>query len=234
MELPKNEGGNFELVPQGTFVARCYRFIDLGSHEQSYQGESKGLKRLVMVGFELPTETMEDGRPFSIHKRWTWSTHEKANMRKDLESWRGAKFEDSDFGPGGFDVRNLLGVPCTLSIIHNVKESETFANISAIGKAMKGITCPPQMNSSVYLSLEPHEFDREVFQNLSEKLQKFIGESPEYRSIFAPKQQTNGYGSQKATTRSFQAPLDHDQPIETAGPRDFAPVDEMADEEILF
>lgn len=233
MELPKNEGGNFETVPQGTFIGRCYRFIDLGSHEQTYQGESKGLKRLVMVGFELPTETMEDGRPFSIHKRWTWSTHEKANMRKDLESWRGARFNDGDFGPGGFDVRNLLGVPATLTIVQSEKDGSIYSNIASIGKAMKGVSIPPQINKSVYLALAPQEFDREVFQSLSEKLQKFIGESPEYQAIFNPK--PNGYGTQKSTTRSHQAPLDHDQPIETAGQRDFAPVDaDLADDEIPF
>lgn len=182
MELPKPSGGNFEITPAGTFPARCYRFIDLGSHDQTFQGVSK-LKRLVMVGFELPTETMEDGRPFSIHKRWTWSTHEKANMRKDLESWRGAKFNDTDFGPGGFDVKNLLGVPATVSIVHSEKEGSTYANITAISKAMKGIKLPDQINPSVYLSLDHHEFDRDVFSGLSEGLQKFIGESPEYQTL---------------------------------------------------
>jgi hypothetical protein len=194
MELPKNEGGNFEQTPAGTFMARCYRFIDLGSHEQTHQGESKGLKRLVMIGFELPTELMEDGRPFTIHRRYTWSTHEKANMRQDLESWRGAKFNDSDFGPGGFDVRNLLGVPATLTIVHSEKEGKNYSNISSIGKAMKGIPMPPAVNAPVYISLQADRFDRELFDGLSEKLKAFIGDSPEYRAIFAPK--ANGYADQ--------------------------------------
>lgn len=187
MELPKNEGGNFEQTPAGTFMARCYRFIDLGSHEQTYQGESKGLKRLVMIGFELAGELMEDGRPFTIHKRYTWSTHEKANMRKDLESWRGAKFNDSDFGPGGFDVRNLLGVPATLTIVHSENDGKNYSNITGIGKAMKGVQMPEQINPSVYLSLQSDRFDRELFEGLSDKLKAFIAESPEYQKIFAPK-----------------------------------------------
>lgn len=223
MHLPKNEGGNFELVPAGTFMARCYRFIDLGSHEQTFNGESKGLKRLVMIGFELPTEMMADDRPFSIHKRYTWSTHEKATMRKDLESWRGAKFNDSDFGPGGFDVRNLLGVPCTLTIVHNEKGNETFANIASIGKAMKGVTVPNAINKPAYLSLEHTEFDREVFNGLSEKLQKFIAESPEYQSLVGgPKSST--YAQQKGNGHYDQSPLD------VAGQRDFAPSDTFDDE----
>lgn len=193
MYLPKNEGGNFELTPDGTFVARCYRFIDLGSHDQSYQGESKGLKRLIMIGFELPTELMADGRPFSIHKRYTWSMHEKATLRKDLEAWRGAKFNDNDFGPGGFDVRNLLGKTSTISIVHSVNGENTYANIASIGKAMKGVEVPDAINAPVYFSLEA--FDAQVFDTLSDKLKDFIRETPEYRS--ATTQRKNGYAEQR-------------------------------------
>lgn len=190
MYLPKNEGGNFELTPDGTFVSRCYRFIDLGSHDQSFNGESKGLKRLIMIGFELPTELMSDGRPFSIHKRYTWSMHEKATLRKDLEAWRGAKFTDGDFGPGGFDVRNLLGKPCTLSIVHSQSGENTYANISSIGKAMKGVEIPDAINAPVYFSLEKPFFDAEVFDGLSEKLKEFIRQTPEYLSATRPSNNT--------------------------------------------
>jgi hypothetical protein len=202
MFLPKNEGGNFELVPAGTFIGRCYRFIDLGSHEQKFQGESKGLKRLVMIGFELPTETMEDGRPFSIHKRYTWSMHEKSAMRRDLESWRGQKFVDADFGPGGFDVRNLLGKTCTLSIVHSEGES-TYANIASIGKAMKGIEVPAQINPSVYFSLEPQFFDPSVMDSLSDKLKETIRQTPEYVAL--QRRGTKSYAEQKQTHESDPA-----------------------------
>jgi len=219
MHLPKNEGGNFEQTPAGTFVARCYRFIDLGSHEQTYQGESKGLKRLVMIGFELPTELMSEGewagKPFSIRKRYTWSTHEKANMRKDLESWRGAKFNDNDFGPDGFDVRNLLGVPATLTIVHSENDGKNYSNIASIGKAMKGLTIPDQINASVYLSLESDSFDREVFEGLSDKLKAFIGESPEYARLIGGKPKSNGYADQSGGTqrRETERELDDEIPF---------------------
>lgn len=225
--LPKAEGGNFETTPAGTFVARCYRFIDLGSHDQTFQGENKGLKRLVMVGFELPTELMTTGeyagKPFTIHKRYTWSTHEKANMRKDLESWRGKKFNDSDFGPGGFDVRNLLGVPCTLSIAHSDKDGSTYANITGIGPPMRGIALPEQINPQVFLSLEPQLFDREIYNGLSEKLQKFIADTPEYKTLVTGRTPT--YAEQRGVS-GVNAPL------EPAGPREFAPIEE--DEEVPF
>jgi hypothetical protein len=210
MHLPKSEGGNFELTPAGTFPGRCYRFIDLGSHDQEFQGESKGLKRLVMVGFELPTELMADGRPFSIHKRYTWSTHEKANMRKDLEAWRGAKFTEADFGPGGFDVRNLLGVPCTLTIVHSERDNNTYANLAGIGKAMKGMHTPDPVNAPVYFTLDPDGFDQAVFDTLSDKLKDFIRATPEYRRL------TNGneYGKQKGAEERDPA---RDEKLEKGG-----------------
>lgn len=231
MELPKNEGGHFELCPAGTFAARCYRFLDLGSHEQTFQGESKGLKRLVMIGFELPTELMTEGdysgKPFTIHKRYTWSTHEKATLRKDLESWRGKKFSDSEFGPGGFDVRNLLGKTCTLTITHSENGERQYANITAIGSPMKGMLIPEQVNVSVYLSLEPHRFDGNVFDGLSDKLKEFIRETPEYRRLTSG----NSYDKARNGAAYNQAPLDYDKPIEAAPPREFAPLD---DAEIPF
>lgn len=180
MFLPKSEGGNFEMTPAGTFIGRCYRFIDLGSHEQKYQGESKGMRRLIMIGFELPTETMADDRPFTIHKRYTWSMHEKSGLRRDLEAWRGMKFTDADFGQGGFDTRNLLGKACTLAIVHSENGENTYANITSIGKAMKGVPVPEPINPPVYISLEPELFDETAFNSLSDKLKDFIKASPEY------------------------------------------------------
>lgn len=235
--LPKAEGGNFETTPAGTFIARCYRFLDLGSHEQMFQGESKGLKRLVMIGFELPTELMTTGeyagKPFTIHKRYTWSTHEKATMRKDLEAWRGKKFNDHEFGPGGFDVRNLLGVPCTLSIAHSEKDGSVYANITGIGPAMKGVKLPEAINPTVFLDLEPEAFDRDVFAGLSEKLQKFIAESPEYHKLFGAAPKANGYaGAKGAQPRYNQAPLDDDD--DDGGHRPFAPIDADLNDTISF
>ena len=213
--LPKPEGGHFELTPAGTFIARCYRFLDLGSHDQTYQGESKGLKRLVMIGFELPTELMTEGeyagKPFTIHKRYTWSMHEKATLRKDLESWRGRKFNDADFGPGGFDVRNLLGKVCTLTITHSASENgdRQYANITAIGAAMKGINIPEQINASVYLSLEPDRFDGHAFDGLSDKLKDFIRQTPEYRDLTGQKRPS--YAEQTGRGYDEQNPPPHSQ-----------------------
>lgn len=191
MYLPQpSEGGSFTPPPAGTHPAICYRFIDLGTQKNDYQGQAK-LQRKVLLSWEIadPEVVMDDGQPFTISSRYTWSMHEKSTLRKTLESWRGQPFVDSDFGQTGFNVKKLLGVGCLLSILHADKDGKTFANISAIMKVPKGMAIPALVNKQVYLSLEPAEFDRDVFLTLGDKLQEQIKASPEYQALVKPQQQ---------------------------------------------
>lgn len=181
MKLPKpNE---FELAPAGTHVATCVQFVDLGSHENTYQGQSKGMRREVRIAWELPEESMRDGRPFLISKRYTWSMGEKSSLRKHLESWRGRKFDENDFG--NFDIRNILGKPCLLSIKHDERNGNTYAHIDSVSPLMKNMTPPAQIGAQLYFSLD--EFSQTTFDGLSEKTREYIAQSPEYRAIASGK-----------------------------------------------
>lgn len=183
--LPKpTGGGDFAPPPAGSLPAICYRFLDLGTQEKSFKGESKSLHQ-IMLSFEIKDEdaVMEDGRPMTIHARYTWSMHEKATLRQVLESWRGKKFQDSDFGEGGFDVRKLLGVPCLLTVVHTEKDGKVYANIKAISKLPKGLTVGTLHNPKQFLWLSREEFDPDVFNALSEGLQNTIRKAPEYHDL---------------------------------------------------
>ena len=62
---------DFKDPPEGTHPARCYRVIDLGTQEVDFQGQIKH-QRKVLVSWELQCEErMDDGRPFSIGKKYT-------------------------------------------------------------------------------------------------------------------------------------------------------------------
>jgi hypothetical protein len=188
MHLPKpSEGGDFTPTPEGTHPATCYRFIDLGTQAGEYMGAPK-IARKVMLSWEItdPELRMDDGKPFTISSRYTWSMHEKATLRKTLESWRGKKFEDGDFGPGGFDTKKLLGAGCYLSVIQTKKDDKTYSNISSIMKLPKGVAVTPAESPLVYFSLDADEFDREVFNTFSENLQNIIKASPEYQALGKP------------------------------------------------
>lgn len=179
MYLPAPTESNFTPVPAGTHLGICYRVIDLGTQSTNFKGETKQAHK-VLLSWEIPEEKMEDGRPFSISQSYTWSMHEKSNLRKSLEAWRGMAFTERDFGPGGFDIKNVLGKGCTLSIVHTVKDGTTYANVSSIGKMMKGISVPVLTNPIVYLWLHPDRWDAKVFSELSANLQGKIMGSPEY------------------------------------------------------
>lgn len=199
MYLPTpSEGGNFTPPPSGTFPAICYRLIDLGTQETVYQGEKKH-QRKISISWEIadPETKMEDGRPFTISQRYTFSMHEKATLRRHLESWRGAAFVESDFGPGGFNLRNILGKPCFLPIVHKTTGENTYANIAGVMKLPKGFPIGKATNEILYLSLEPDDFDSAALAKLSERLQETIRSSPEYKQLMARRpgssQSSDGY-----------------------------------------
>lgn len=182
MYMPPNSGGDFTPPPAGTHLAVCYRLIDLGTQMQEYQGQTKTLRK-IMLSWELPDERMEDGRPFTISQRYTYSSHEKATLRQHLEAWRGMRFKDSDFGPGGFDIKNILGKACLLSIVYTEKDGKSYANISSLSKLPKGMTASTPENPVVYLTLDPSEFKRDVFDGLSDGIKGVIKKSPEFALV---------------------------------------------------
>lgn len=194
MKIPQENTSNFENVPAGTYPARCYRFIDIGSHPQEFQGESKGNKRLILLSFEMTDEKMEDGKPFTISKRYTWSMHEKSTLRKHLEAWRGAKFQPQDFG--NFDIRNVIGTACILTIGEWSRDDKSGTSIESITKIMKGMEVPEMENTPFYFSLEPDEFDADNFDTLSDSMKETIRRSPEWAALHgqehAPKNNSVG------------------------------------------
>jgi len=178
MPLLLPEKNDFELTPAGTHVAVCYRVIDLGTQLIEFKGETKKQHK-IMIGWELPDELMADGRPFSVHKRYTLSSSTKAALRKDLEAWRGVPFTDEDFGK--FDIGAIIGKGCFIGIVHSSSNDNTFANISSIMKLPKGQSTPTPQNQTVYFSL--NAFDKTVFDSLSENLKATIAKSPEYARL---------------------------------------------------
>lgn len=182
MFMPKSNSGDFTPAPAGTHIAVCIKVVDLGTQVTEYQGQTKQQHK-VMLAWELPNEVMADGKPFIHMQRYTFSSSDKATFRKHLEGWRGRKFSDADFGPGGFDIRNVLGKPCSLIVSHAAKGDKVYANVDGIGPLPKGVPVPQPSNGLLYFSLEPDEFKPEVFSQLSDGLKRTIMASPEYVKI---------------------------------------------------
>ena len=160
-----------QLPPEGTHTAVLYSIVDLGTQKSTFNGETK-IKRKMRLSFELSDERMEDGRPFSISKEYTQSSHEKAVIVKDVKSWTGEKL-----GPD-FNPKSLIGRACNLTIAHDHKDENTYANIMGIAPLKKNEQAPAMQNKALYFDLDA--FDLATFNALPEYLQTKIKGAPEY------------------------------------------------------
>ena len=128
-----------ELPPAGLMQAVCVFVEDIGIQKTEYKGETKVQHKIVVVWEIDENEAkMDDGRRFMTSKRYTLSLSDKANLRKDLETWRGKKFTEEELG--GFDVEKLVGANCLLNIMHEENAGKTYANIKGVMPLKNGMT----------------------------------------------------------------------------------------------
>jgi hypothetical protein len=185
-----NSGGStYEPIPAGTYLARCYSMIQIGTVEEEFAGVKKWVNK-VRITWELPTELKvfnpdKGEQPQAISKEFSLSMHEKSTLRAFLTSWRGKGFTEEE--ARAFDVTKLLGVPCMISIIHEPGKSDptrTYDKISSISSVMKGVEMPLQINKNFEFTLQ--DFDQMKFDSLPDFIKQKIQKSKEYQSLMAP------------------------------------------------
>ena len=170
-----------EIVPAGTHFARCYSMIHIGVVEWEFQGEKK-FNNKVRLTWELPYEMRDFGgeqKPLVISKEYTLSMHEKSNLRKDLEMWRGKVFTNKELG--SFDVTDLLGKTCNISVIHKVaKNGNEFAQVGGVSAIQKGVEVLEQFNPTFIFNFGDH-FDLDWLDSQPEWIQEQIKSSEDYQ-----------------------------------------------------
>jgi hypothetical protein len=184
-------GGNFTPAPVGTHVARCVRLVDLGTQHGEYKGEPTR-RNQVLVTWELPDEMIEiDGKeiPVTTSRFYTNSLGEKANLRRDLEGWRGRAFTEDELKK--FDLMNILGKPCMITIVGGENGKTKVASVSGLPKRTE---CPDQINELFSFWLD--EFDQEKFDSLSDGIKKIVEKSEEYRYMMDGGEDRQGYTPQ--------------------------------------
>lgn len=166
-------GTEFEITPQGQYIGRCYKIIDMGTQTTTGQYGIKDQHK-VMISWELLDEAkMADDRPFSVSQFYTVSLHEKAKLRADLEAWRGKKFSTAELE--GFDLSTILGAYCMIQVVHD--ETGKYANVQTI-MSYKGEK-PKPVNPNVVFDIDNPDMD--VFNSLSENMQAKITNTPEWK-----------------------------------------------------
>jgi hypothetical protein len=178
----------FQIAPAGTHLARLYRIIDLGTQMREFEGKVN-MSRKAKFFFELHGEDADgkplltsDGKPLIQSREYTVSLNEKANLRRDLEAWRGKAFSEDELK--GFDISNILGHFCMVNISHRQKGDMTYADlkgVSAVPSIYKKQGLPEGINTTMIFNLD--KFDETMFDSLSENIKETIKKSPEYRSI---------------------------------------------------
>ena len=191
LTVSKPEGGDFELAPSATHIARCYMVVDEGVQKTKF-----GDKHMIRIGWELSNELMSDGRPFVVSKEYNANLHSDSNLTKDLTSWRGRAFTDEELS--GFDLFKIAGAPCMITIIHNPSGDRVFANVSSVTSTPKGTPVPNLTNEKIIFSLE--EPDQVAFQKIPEWIRKKIS----YGSASPQHGQSNQLANQHPLTQSSQ------------------------------
>lgn len=168
----------YELVPSGNHVARLYEIIHIGTVLTTGQFGERMVDKVRMT-FELCNERKEfkqgDGlKPFSISREFTYSFNAKGNLRPFIDGMTGTKMTD-DESP---DLEALLGEPCLLNVIHQVKGDITYANIQNASPLPRGMDAPALFNSARTLDINSIPFDE--LDALPEFIQKKMKSSEEY------------------------------------------------------
>ena len=186
MSIVAKKGAQRELVPSGSHVARCIKVMHFGHIPNIDFHGRQTMTDTVRITWELPHELRvfdEDKgeQPMSISKDYTVSLGDKANLRKDLEGWRGRGFTQEELD--GFDILNILGAPCMLSIIHKQAKSSgnNYDNVVGVSPLPKGTQCPENINP-LFVWDYNQNYDEGVLENLHEYFQDKIKSSEEYQA----------------------------------------------------
>ena len=173
----------FEPIPAGTYPARCAGLIDLGVHKNEMYGTERPRVRII---WELPTETIQrngETEPRWISKPYTASLNEKAELRRDLDSWRGRSFTAVELKR--FELISVIDMPCMLSIIHKTsKNGNTYACVSAVSKVMRGFDVPALKNPPLLFDFDyPREQMLTALEALPEWMRNEVQKSITWQQL---------------------------------------------------
>jgi hypothetical protein len=215
--IATNSGGNgdYKMVPPGNHRGICSMVVDLGNQRVQSQMYGEKIKHQVYVAWELPDEpvtwTDKDGAertgPMRIGKTYTVSLHENANLRADLESWRGRAFTEVELE--GFDIAKLAGVSALINVAHKQGgNGKTYANVVAVTPLPKGMEKPTTNDGALVYDAD----NVTAFDHLPEWLQKKIQEQVAQRHDDLPEQR-GLKSSDPGYIAGFDSDLDDDVPF---------------------
>ena len=176
MSMMVRSEGNSEIkqLEPGVYTGIATAIIDLGIQENTMYGKQQ---RKAIIVWNIVGETVkvnDEELPRVISKEYTMSLGEKSTLRKDLEAWRGRPFTTEELQ--GFDLKNILNVPCQLQINQQEKNGKTYVNIAAIMAIPKGMSVAPVDSTYVFdtYDLSTWENYDKIANWIKEKIKKAL------------------------------------------------------------
>lgn len=173
MKAPKNFAKKFEDHPEGMCTLVLTRIIDKGTIFHS--AKNKYVRKIMFV-FEsdrLMSEGDSAGKPFLVFKYANFSMYLNSMLCAFVGQLRGRRFLEQTEADG-FDLSGLLGI----SVLANIAHAGEYTNIENIMPLPPG-TKPLKPVGEVF-ALDMDNFDKKVFDKLSENMKEQIMTSKEY------------------------------------------------------
>jgi hypothetical protein len=169
-----------EAIETGSHIATCVQMIHIGTVSDEFEGKPvKGNK--VRITFELPGLMVkfkedEPEQPRFISKEFTLSLGSKASLRKFLDTWRGKPFTEDE--ARAFDVTNLLGASCMLSIGSKTSaKGQAYNTIDSALALPKGIPAPEQITPTIEVN---YDNISETWKHVPKYLREKMELTPEF------------------------------------------------------
>lgn len=146
-----NGGSSIPKLEGGVYTAISSTIVDLGL--QKNEKFDKTQRKFVMI-WTILNETIEvngEQLPRQLSKEYSFSLHEKSTLRKDLQAWRGKAFTEEELR--GFNILNVLNVPCQLQVLLEEKNGKSYNNIASIMALPKG-TEVDRLDNTYYFDIE--------------------------------------------------------------------------------
>ena len=123
---------DFEQPQTGMVSAVCINVVDGRHAKTTYMGQDKGHQKKIFILWEIAQRIKEGkfaGKHMVIAKEYTFAVGERANLRIDLESWRGKKFEERKNADG------------TVSLLTEKKQNEQIVKVPFAVDMLIGANC---------------------------------------------------------------------------------------------
>jgi hypothetical protein len=169
-------GNGISLPAEGTFEARLSSLIDVGLQPTKF-----GLSRQAKLAFELSGPTADAEKPVLAFKT-IWNLSPRSDGFREI-----AKALTNRAELKGLDLRDLVGAPCMIEIVHVETDNGVYANVEV--SRYKGVKkLPALVSDPVFFSLHPSDFDPDVLEGLHAKLKEKIKSSSTYKDLLAERE----------------------------------------------